>query len=146
MKRFYSLAAYALCALLMNSCSEPEDEVPTPDAATFRVDLQQTGDYEKFTKIVRISGGDFRETISGKDMPTVLYDEDLAMSTYSYYAEGVRELNIHTTVGFSPVADAPATMGLKITVRQNGEVIDENTYTYTEDSDAVNQELRYKAN
>ncbi|WP_276499850.1 beta-barrel fold lipoprotein [Pontibacter litorisediminis] len=146
MKRFYSLAAYALCALLMTSCSDSGSDEPTPEEATFRVDLQQTGDYEKFTKIVTISGGEFKSTGTNEPMPTILYNEELADGSVSYEADDVRELKVHSTIGFSPVEDAPASMAMKITVYQNGEVLDENTYTYTQDSDAVNKELTYKAN
>lgn len=146
MRTRYSLPSLLLYALVLTSCKDSRHGDPLPETATFRVDLQQTGAYEKFTKIVRISGGDFEDTVTGKAMPTVLYNENLAGGSYSYEAEGVGELYISTTVGFSPVADAPAAMAMKITVSRNGEVIDQNTYLYDQDSDAVNKELSYKAN
>ncbi|GHA81815.1 beta-barrel fold lipoprotein [Pontibacter akesuensis] len=146
MKTRYSLPSLLLFALVLTGCKDSQHGDPLPETATFRVDLQQTGGYEKFTKIVRISGGDFEDTDTGEPMPTVLYNEDLEGGSYSYEAEGVGELDISTTVGFSPVADAPAAMAMKITVSRNGEVIDESTYLYDQDSDAVNKELSYKAN
>ncbi|GAB3832197.1 hypothetical protein GCM10028895_49580 [Pontibacter rugosus] len=129
---------------MLTGCKDSQHGDPLPETATFRVDLQQTGEHEKFTKIVRISGGDFEDTDTGEPMPTVLYHEDLEGGSHSYEAAG--ELDISTTVGFSPVADAPAAMALKITVSRNGEVIDVHTYTYDQDSDAVNKELSYKVN
>lgn len=131
--------------LWLAGCGDSGKDTPAPDAATFRVDLQQSGEYEKFTRIITISGGDFYERGTQEEMPTILFNEDLSGTTYSYEAEGVRELGIESTIGISPVADIPAEMGLKITVYRNGKLLDEKTYTYTEQSDAVQQKLTYKA-
>ena len=80
-----------------------------------------------------------------EEMPTILFNEDLEGATYSYEAEGVRELGIESMIGISPVADVPAEMGLKITVYRNGKLLDEKTYTYTEESDGAQMKLTYKA-
>ena len=146
MKRFPYLTAFLLCLLVMASCGDSGSDDPTPDAATFRVDIQQTGEHEKFIKAISLSGGEFYRTGTQEEMPTILYDEDLTGPSYSYEAEGVRELNILTTVGFSPVDEAPANMGLKISVYRNGQLLDATTYTYTEESDSVQDNLTYKAN
>lgn len=135
-----------LCAvLLLAGCGESGSDDPTPEAATFRVDIEQTGDYEKFGRIISISGGDFYRTGTEEQMPVILFEEHLTEESYSYEAEGVREMNIGTTYGFSSVAEPPADMELKITVYKNGKQIDRKTYTYTEKDSEVNQFLTYKA-
>lgn len=146
MKRLSFLTALLLCILVMIGCGDSGSDDPSPEAATFRVDIQQTGEHEKFIKAITLSGGEFYQTGTQEEMPTILFDEDLTGASYSYEAEGVRELNILTTVGFSPVEEVPAAMGLKITVHKNGKLLEETTYTYTEESDSVQDNLTYKAN
>jgi len=145
MKRLSNLTATLFLMLLLVGCGSDND-TPTPDAATFRVDLQQSGEYEKFNRIITIRGGDFVETSTQEEMPAVLFDEDLSGTTYSFEAEGVRELGIETMIGLSPVADVPAEMGLKITVYRNGKLLEEKMYTYSEADDGVQRKLTYKAN
>ena len=146
MKTLSKLSPLLFFVLLLAGCGDSGKGDPMPDAATFRVDIQQSGEYEKFTRIVTISGGDFYERGTREEMPTVLFNEDLSGTTYSYEAEGVRELGIESTIGISPVAAVPAEMGLKITVYRNGKLLDEKTYNYTEADDAVQKKLTYKAN
>lgn len=143
MKTLSKLTALLFFVLLLAGCGDSGKDDPTPDAATFRVDIQQTGEHEKFIKIIAIIGGEFYKTGTHEEMPTVLFDADLTGTTYSYEAEGVRELKVLTTVGFSPVEDAPAEMKLKITVYRNNKLLEENTFTYTEDSDTVQRDLTY---
>lgn len=146
MKTLPKLTALLFFLLLLASCGDSGKDDPTPGAATFRVDIQQSGEYEKFTRIITISGGDFYKTGTREEMPTILVNGDLTGTTYSYEAEGVRELGIESVIGISPVADVPAEMGLKITVYRNDKPLDEKTYTYTENSDTVQKKLTYKAN
>ncbi|PRY13767.1 hypothetical protein CLV24_105137 [Pontibacter ummariensis] len=145
MKTLSNLTLLLLFVLLITGCGDSGSDDPTPDAATFKVDLQQSGDYEKFTRLITISGGNFYETGTQEEMPTILYNDDLTGTTYSYEAEGVRELNVVSTIGFSPIEDAPAEMQLKVTVYRNDKLLAEKTYTYTEESDGVQEELTYKA-
>lgn len=146
MKTLANLTTLLLCVLMMASCGDSGSDDPTPEAAIFRVDIQQTGEHEKFIKAITLSGGEFYQTGTQEEMPTILFDEDLTGASYSYEAEGVRELSILTTVGFSPVEEAPANMALKITVYRNGQLLEETTFTYTEESDSVQDNLTYKAN
>ncbi|RDV11898.1 hypothetical protein DXT99_23630 [Pontibacter diazotrophicus] len=146
MKTLSKLTALLFFILLLAGCDDSGGDDPTPDAATFRVDIQQTGEHEKFIKVISISGGKFYKTSTQEEMPTLLLDEDLTGTTYSYEAEGVRELRFMATIGFNPTEDVPAEMGLKITVYRNDKLLDETTYTFTEDSDTVQKELTYKAN
>lgn len=146
MKKYSHLSAFFLYLLVMAGCSDSESNDPVPEAATFRVDIEQAGDYEKFGRIITISGGDFYRTGTEEEMPVILFEEHLTEENYSYEAEGVRELSIGTTYGFSSVAEPPATMELKITVYKNGKQLDKKTYTYTEKDFEVNHSLIYKAN
>ena len=146
MKRISYLTAFLLCLLVMSGCGGSGSDDPTPEAATFKVTLEQTGDYEKFSKIINVRGGDFYRTGTQEIMPTILLDEHLTEESYSYEAEGVREMNIHTTIGFSSVEDPPAAMSLRITVYKNGKQIDQKTYSYTHETDEANEFLNYKAN
>lgn len=146
MKTLSKLTALLFFILVLASCGDSGKDDPTPDAANFRVDIQQAGEHEKFIKIIGISGGDFYKAGTQEQAPPLLFDADLTGTTYSYEAEGVRELRVLTTVGFSPVEAAPAEMTLKITVYRNDKLLDEKTFTYTEDSDTVQRELTYKAN
>jgi hypothetical protein len=146
MKTLSKPSALLFFILLLAGCGDSGKDDPTPVAATFRVEIQQIGEYEKFIKIIAISGGEFYKTGTLEEMPTVLFDADLTATTYSFEAESVRELQVLTTVGFSPVEDAPAEMKLKISVYRNGNLLDENTFTYTEASDTVQRDLTYKAN
>ena len=146
MKRISYLTALLFCVLMISGCGDSGSDDPTPEAATFRVDIQQSGAYEDFIQIITISGGEFHVTGTQEDMPTVLFDEHLTEENYSFEAEGVRELEIGSTTGFSPTADTPATMGLTITVYKNGKQIDQKAYTYTHETDEANETLSYKAN
>lgn len=145
MKRLSNLTATLFLMLLLVGCGSDKD-TPSPEGATFRVEIEQTGEYEKFNKIISFLGGEFYRTGTKEEMPTILFDEHLTNGSYSYEAEGVRELKIQTTVGFSPVEDAPAQMGINIKVYRNGTLLDETKYSYTENSDGVNEFLTYKAN
>ncbi|WP_162056007.1 beta-barrel fold lipoprotein [Pontibacter pamirensis] len=145
MKTLSKLTALLFFVLLLAGCGDSGKDDPTPEAATFRVDIQQSGEYEKFFKIITLNGGEFYKTNTQEEMPTLLLDEDLTGTTYSYEGEGVRELRFSATIGFNPTEDAPAEMGLKITVYRNDKLLDETTYTFTEDSDTVQKELTYRA-
>ena len=146
MKTLSRLTPLLFLALLLTGCGDSGSDDPSPDAATFRVEWQQTGEYAKFNKIITIRGGVFYKSGTQEEMPTILFDEDLEGATSSYEAEGVREMGIESTIGISPVADVPAEMQIKINIFRNGKLLDENTYTYTEQSDAVQTKLTYKAN
>ncbi|MFD3002649.1 beta-barrel fold lipoprotein [Pontibacter toksunensis] len=146
MKTLSRLTVLLFSVLLLAGCGDSGKDTPTPDAATFRVDIAQSGDYEKFGRIISIKGGEFYRTGTQEQMPVVLFEEHLTEETYSYEAEGVRELNIQTTYGFSSVETPPAAMELKITVYKNGKQIDHRTYGYTEEDSEVNEFLTYKAN
>jgi hypothetical protein len=146
MKKYFYLTAFFLFLVVMAGCSDSESNDPMPEAATFRVDIEQAGDYEKFGRIITISGGDFYRTGTEEEMPVILFEEHLTEENYSYEAEGVRELNIGTTYGFSSVAEPPATMELKITVYKSERQIDQKTYSYTHETEEANEFLNYKAN
>ena len=146
MKTLSKLTALLFFVLLLAGCGDSGGDTPTPDAATFRVDIEQSGDYEKFGKIISIKGGEFYRTGTQEQMPVVLFEEHLTEDSYSYEAEGVRELNIQTTYGFSSVETPPASMQLTITVYKNGKQIDQKAYTYTHETDEANETLSYKAN
>ncbi|MHA6250075.1 beta-barrel fold lipoprotein [Pontibacter sp. CAU 1760] len=146
MKTLSKLTALLFFVLFLAGCGDSGKDTPTPDAATFRVDIEQSGDYEKFGRTISISGGEFYRTGTREQMPVVFFEEHLTEEDYSYEAEAVRELNIHTTYGFSSVETPPASMQLKITVHKNGKQVDRKTYTYTDKNAEVNQFLTYKAN
>ncbi|GAA4431378.1 DUF4425 family protein [Pontibacter saemangeumensis] len=145
MKTLSKLTALLFFVLLLAGCGDSGKDSPTPDAATFRVDIEQSGDYEKFGKIISIKGGEFYRTGTQEQMPVILFEEHLTEDRYSYEAEAVRELSIQTTYGFSSVETPPASMQLKITVYKNGKQIDQKTYAYTDRDAEVNQFLTYKA-
>lgn len=146
MKTLSKLTTLLFFILLLAGCGDSSKENPTPDAATFRVDIEQSGDYGKFGKIISIKGGEFYRTGTQEQMPVILFEEHLTEKNYSYEAEGVKELNIQTTYGFSSVETPPAFMELKITVYKNGKQIDKKSYAYTDKESEVNEFLIYKAN
>lgn len=146
MKTLSTLTALLFFVLLLAGCGDSGGDTPTPAAATFRVDIEQSGNYEKFAKMISIKGGEFYRTGTQDRMPVVLFEEHLTEQHYSYEAEGVRELSIQTTYGFSSIENPPAAMELKITVYRNGTQIDQKTYMYTDKDAEVNEFLTYKAN
>ncbi|GAB3832060.1 hypothetical protein GCM10028895_49230 [Pontibacter rugosus] len=90
--------------------------------------------------------GEFYRTGTEERMPVVLFEEHLTEESYSYEAEGVRELNIQTTYGFSAVETPPAAMELEVTVYQNGKQVGRKIYAYTHETNEANEFLRHQAN
>ena len=147
MKNLSYLSSFFLLLLLLSGCGNNNDN-PTPETetATFRVDFAQTGDYQKFIKIISITGGEFKYKGTGEVMPIVLSGDNLNAASFSVEASNVRELEISALTGFSPVEDGPATMTMTFTIYKNGQRLDEKTYTYSEVTDQRTEELLYKAN
>ncbi|WP_299761425.1 hypothetical protein [uncultured Pontibacter sp.] len=139
---FFSLL---LCTVLFFAGCDDEGPV-LPDTATYRVDYSQSGDYEKFIKIITIGGGDFKVRGTSEAMPPVLFDGNLSETSYSFEADNVRELTIHAANEFSAVEDGPASMQMRFVIYKNGKQIDEKTFNYNEASGEKNEYLNYKAN
>lgn len=145
MKNLSCISSIFLLVFFLASCGNDGID-PTPATATFRVEFSQTGDYEKFIRIVSISGGDFKYTGTNDVMPGVILGENLNVASFSAEATDVRELTISTIAGFSPVEDGLATMGMKFTIFKNGVKLDEKIFTYTETTQDRTEDLSYKAN
>ncbi|PTX13174.1 lipase/lipooxygenase-like calcium-binding lipoprotein [Pontibacter mucosus] len=141
---FFSLL---LCTVLFFAGCDDEGKDPVlPDTATYRVDYSQSGDYEKFIKIITIGGGDFKVRGTTEAMPPVLFDGNLSETSYSFEADNVRELTIHAANEFSAVEDGPASMQMHFVIYKNGKQIDEKTFSYSEVTGEKNEYLNYKAN
>jgi len=140
---FFSLL---LCAvLLLAGCDKGTDDPVLLNTATYRVDYSQSGDYEKFVKIITIGGGDFNFTGTTEAMPPVLFDGNLTEASYSFEADDVRELTIHAANEFSAVEDGPASMQMRFVIYKNGKQVDDRTFSYNEASGEKNEYLNYKA-
>ncbi|WP_181308796.1 hypothetical protein [Rufibacter sp. XAAS-G3-1] len=149
MKKIPLLTSILFLFLMVTGCGSKKND-PTPtgaDKATFKVEYSQSGDFDKFIKIITIGGGDFVETGTTKAMPTVLSDSHLSTtSIYSYEAKDVVELNIKTKTGFRAALDGPASMTMKFTIYKNNIKIDEKSFTYDEKTtNGVDEHLNYKA-
>ncbi|PSR51914.1 hypothetical protein AHMF7605_28820 [Adhaeribacter arboris] len=133
--------------LLLVGCGKDNDDPnPTTSTATFRVDVSQTGDYQKFTRIITIAGGDFKYRGTTDPVPAVLLGDNLNTASFSVEALNVEELSISTMTGFSPVETGPAAMTLKFSVYRNGTLLEEKTFSYTEVTKDKSDDLSYKAN
>jgi hypothetical protein len=145
MKSLSYLSSILVLFLLLASCGKDGSD-PTPGTATFRVDFNQSGDYEKFNKIITISGGEFKYRGTNDIVPAALIGDDLKAASFSIEADNVEELEISTITGFSPVQSGPATMTMKFTVYKNGVLLDEKSFVYTEVTRDKSEDLKYKAN
>lgn len=147
MKAFNYLFSVLFFALFLASCSEKNDDPkPVEDTATFRIDFSQSGDYQKFIKIVSISGGEFKYRGTTNVLAPALIGDDLNTAGFSVEATNVRELNISTMTGFSPVEDGPATMSMQFYIFKNGTLLEERSFNYTEATKDKSEDLKYKAN
>ena len=147
MKTQNYLFGLLLFFLFLTGCSEKKDDPnPVDETATFRIDFSQSGDYQKFTKIVTISGGEFKYRSTNNVVPAALIGDDLNTAGFSIEAPNVRELDISTLTDFSPLEEGPATMTMKFYIFKNGTLLDEKTFTYTESTVDKSEDLKYKAN
>ena len=144
LKHFGSLLILLL--LLVGCGKDNDDPNPTTSTATFRVDVSQTGDYQKFTRIITIGGGDFKYRGTTDPVPPVLLGDNLNTASFSVEASNVEELSISTMTGFSPVETGLAAMTLKFSVYKNGTLLEEKTFTYNEATKDKSEELNYRSN
>ncbi|QNF31362.1 hypothetical protein HUW51_00980 (plasmid) [Adhaeribacter swui] len=146
MKTLNYLFGLLFFTLFLAGCSDKKDDPdPVDETATFRVDFSQSGDYQKFTKILTISGGEFKYRGTNDIVPAALIGDDLNTAGFSVEASNVRELKISALTDFSPVEDAPATMTMKFSVFRNGTLLEEKTFTYTDATKDKSEDLTYKA-
>lgn len=129
---------------LITGCGGKESD-PTPSTATFRIDFSQTGDYEKFVKIITISGGEFKYRGTNDVMPPAILGANSNVPSFSVEAANVDELEISTLTGFITAEDGPATMTMKFIVYKNGVLLEEKSFTYTEVTNQKSELLVYKA-
>lgn len=145
MKNLTYLSSLFLFLLLLASCGGDSNEV-SPNAAIFRVDFSQTGDYEKFIKIITISGGEFKYRGTNDPTPVVIHGNNANEPSWSIEAPEVEELEISTVTTFSPVEDGPSNMSMKFTIYKNGVKVDEKTFNYNENTKDRSELLKYGAN
>jgi len=145
MKNLTYLSSLLFLVLLLTACGKDGDN-PTPDAATFRVDFAQSGDYEKFVKIFTISGGEFKYRGTNDKVPLVMLGDDANEPTWSIEGTDIEELEIETLTEFLSVADRPATMTMKFTIYKNGVLLEEKSFTYNDNIGTRTELLNYKAN
>ena len=147
MRTLKHFGSFLILLLLLVGCGKDNDDpTPTTNTATFRVDVSQTGDYQKFTRIITIAGGDFKYRGTTDPVPAVLLGDNLNTASFSVEAPKVEELSISTMTGFSPVETGPAAMTLKFSVYRNDSLLEEKTFTYTEATKDKSEELDYTAN
>ncbi|WP_106933735.1 beta-barrel fold lipoprotein [Adhaeribacter arboris] len=147
MRTLKYFCSFLILFLLLVGCGKDNDDPnPTTSTATFRVDVSQTGDYQKFTRIITIAGGDFKYRGTTDPVPAVLLGDNLNTASFSVEALNVEELSISTMTGFSPVETGPAAMTLKFSVYRNGTLLEEKTFSYTEVTKDKSDDLSYKAN
>ena len=145
MKRLSYLSSILALFLLLVSCGKDGSD-PTPNTATFRVDFNQSGDYQKFVRIISITGGEFKYKGTNDIMPPVLIQDDLKTASFSVEATNVEELEIETHTEFLSVETGPASMAMKFTIYKDGILLDEKTFNYTEATKGKVELLNYKAN
>lgn len=147
MRALKHFGLFVFLLLVLVSCGKDNDDPkPANETATFRIDFMQAGDYEKFVKIITITGGDFKYRGTTDPVPTVILGDDANEPTWSIEAANVEELNIETLTEFLSVETGPATMAMKFSVYRNGTLLEENTFTYDDAIDTKTEKLVYKAN
>lgn len=146
MKTLNYLFGLLFFALFLAGCSEKnEDPNPVNETANFRIDFTQSGDYQKFTRVLTLGGGDFKYRTTKDPVPAALVGDDLNTAGFSIEAVNAREINISTLTDFSPVEDGPATMKMQFYIFKNGALLDEKTFTYTDATEDKSEDLTYKA-
>lgn len=145
MKNISYVSSLLVLVLLLTACGKDGDN-PSPGVATFRIDFSQTGDYKKFVKIFTISGGEFKYRGTNDKMPPVILGDNTDEPSWSVEGTNIEELEIETLTEFLSVADRPATMTMKFTIYKNGVLVEEKSFTYSDNIGTKTELLNYKAN
>jgi hypothetical protein len=145
MKILSYLSSLLVLVVLLTACGKDGDN-PSPGTATFRVDFIQTGDYEKFIKVITVEGGEFKYRGTNDKMPAAILGDNAKEPTWSVEGSNIDELEIETLTEFSAVADRPANMTMKFTVYKNGVLLEEKSFTYNDNIGTRTELLSYKAN
>lgn len=148
MKKLSFVFSVFVLLLFLFGCdgSGADDPKPKNNTATFRVDYSQTGDYQKFIKIITIGVGDFKYSGTNDDMPPVLMGDNLNAASFSVEGKNLEKLEISSLTSFSAVEDGPASMTMKFMVYKNNKLLEEKSFTYTETTEDRAEQLNYTAN
>jgi hypothetical protein len=147
MRKYYLF----LVLLVLFSCNE--DKEVNPDGSTYKVVIEQSGDYNNYNKSLiaitpDVNGQTLKFNSLEKNQTTanLLDNAELSGSKITLVSQTPsREIEFNFII--SPIPAAPATAGpmsIKFTFHKEEQVIGEKSFSYTDNFDVKEENLKFK--
>lgn len=147
MRKYYHL----LVLILLFSCSE--DKKINPDGGTYKVVIEQSGDYTNYNKSLIAVTPDmegqtlkFNSVEKKQTIDNYLENVDLSGSKITLVSQNPsKEIEFNFII--SPIPVAPATAGpmvIKFTFYKDDKSIGEKSFSYIDDFDVKQENLQFK--
>ncbi|RNI31774.1 hypothetical protein EFA69_06125 [Rufibacter immobilis] len=145
MRKYY----YLLVLILLFSCSEDKDI--NPDGDTYKVVIEQAGDYTNYNKSLiavtpDVDGQTLKFNSVEKNQTTDNYldNSDLSSPIITLVSQNLsREIEFNFIISPIPVATA-GPMTVKFTFYKDGKSIGEKSFSYLDDFDVKQENLKFK--
>ncbi|KAA3435982.1 hypothetical protein FOA19_22805 [Rufibacter hautae] len=147
MRKYYHL----LVLILLFSCSEDKDI--NPDGGTYKVVIEQAGDFTNYNKSLIAVTPDvdgqtlkFYSVENNQTTDNYLDNSDLSSPTITLVSQNPsREIEFNFII--SPIPVTPATAGpmtVKFTLYKDGKLIGEKSFSYLDDFDVKQENLKFR--